>query len=375
MKKILKMSAVLLALAVVLPGVFAAKTAKPKVDFYMETLAPQTWQIFFLLNAVNSRLPGELEMGVVPLVYKDEKGGWKLGQSRGDGLEEAKRLVLIKKLYKGKLWNYMSGRSLNPWPDGWRDAARFAGIDPAALDSAVEKQGDAALEKAFEEREKLALNFPAVFINGVPYTGDFSVVAVLEYVNGLLPAEKRAAIPALPKVAPENRAKMFAVVADSGNFGQANEQLAGGFKKLLEPLDPVFTQVTVSQAKKMKEFDGVNIDFLPFYAVASNSAVNKILDSNIKSGVLIKNGGLISVSNSGRPGIFLNKQAKEKTLEIFVMSQCPYGIQAMNSFAESVKAKVIPEDVKLRLRYITTVTEKEGKKNYSSLHGSGEWEE
>ena len=58
-------------------------------------------------------------------------------------------------------------------------------------------------------------------------------------------------------------------------------------------------------------------------------------------------------------------------MEIFVMSQCPYGVMAENLVLEGQKAGV-PAAKDVRIRYIVDYSDANG---FNSLHGSGEWEE
>ncbi|WP_424246090.1 protein-disulfide isomerase [Elusimicrobium posterum] len=68
----------------------------------------------------------------------------------------------------------------------------------------------------------------------------------------------------------------------------------------------------------------------------------------------------------------MDKKAQKNVLEIFVMSQCPYGVMAENKYIDALKAGKTNKDIKVKLRYIVTDM---GDGNFRSLHGSAEWEE
>ena len=57
------------------------------------------------------------------------------------------------------------------------------------------------------------------------------------------------------------------------------------------------------------------------------------------------------------------------------MSQCPFGTQAENSLIEAVKKKLIPDKIRVRIRYIADVTGSGTQRSFRSLHGPAEWEE
>lgn len=54
------------------------------------------------------------------------------------------------------------------------------------------------------------------------------------------------------------------------------------------------------------------------------------------------------------------------------MSQCPYGAMAENMVIQAQKDGKLPADKEIKIRYIVSYSDKDG---FSSLHGSGEWEE
>jgi len=60
-------------------------------------------------------------------------------------------------------------------------------------------------------------------------------------------------------------------------------------------------------------------------------------------------------------------------LELFVMSQCPYGVMAENKIIEARKAGKLPKDKEIKIRYI--VNYDAASDTFSSLHGQAEWEE
>ena len=96
------------------------------------------------------------------------------------------------------------------------------------------------------------------------------------------------------------------------------------------------------------------------------------LAQHIQYGVAIEKDEFIALPKQTRQGVLPNKEAKPGVLELFVMSQCPYGAMAENKIIEAQKAGKLPEDKDIRVRYIVNYSDKDG---FSSLHGSAEWEE
>ena len=80
----------------------------------------------------------------------------------------------------------------------------------------------------------------------------------------------------------------------------------------------------------------------------------------------------IVLPHQTRPGVFANKEEKPGVMELFVMSQCPYGVRAEDLIIKAKKDGKFPKDKTVRVRYIVDYHPERG---FSSLHGSGEWEE
>ena len=118
---------------------FVPAAAAVQVDMFWGSMDRQSWHAYFLLDAARKRMADNLDIKVTCLVDKSEDGSWK--SSRGpQGLEESMRMAVLQRFYPEHFWNYLTGRSLNSWEGGWRDAARFAGVDPARLEKRVEEK-------------------------------------------------------------------------------------------------------------------------------------------------------------------------------------------------------------------------------------------
>jgi len=132
--------------------------------------------------------------------------------------------------------------------------------------------------------------------------------------------------------------------------------------------------VTVDRKKALKDskYKGLNLDYMPLYLVEKNKFTEEKFADAIKYGQLRTSGNFIVFEKQTGNGIDLTKKAVPNQLEVFVMSQCPYGVLAENKLIEAVKQGKMPKNVKVNIRYILNGDVASG---FSSLHGSGEWEE
>lgn len=376
MKRLFVVCALVLTALCCRPAFCAELADKPRIDVYFEAASQNSWQMLLILNAVETRMPGRLAISAIPLVMKDKNGGFSAGTTGQEGLDEAARMLTMRKLYTDRAWFYAVGRSMSPWADGWRDAAQYAGVSPERLETGVSQVSKNELALAADAQERIGLRFPMLFINDEPYSGEYGLIPLLTAFNNALPKVKRVNIPQ-SEFSEKNRAYVYVVVADDGKgpAGKEDPQLSAGIKRIIKQHRPIFRTVSYSKLAGMPEFKGVNADFLPFYSIKDNPAVAKTLDYPIKNGLIVKQGEMLVIKDTGRPGVFINRERKPRHLDIFVMAQCPFCSQVIGSLIENRKNKTLPADVTMDVHYIVSVTTSAAGPKFESLHGTAEWEE
>ena len=163
------------------------------------------------------------------------------------------------------------------------------------------------------------------------------------------------------------------IIVQSGEYtaGQEDPRLTAGIAQFLgmEPSVTKFTQLEASQDPSLANLD---YSFLPVYLVKKSKAVENKMSDYLKRGYVQDVGDYILIPHPTRTGVYTNKEGTEKQMEIFVMSQCPYGVMAENAIIEAKKQGVFPQDKTVKIRYIVDYDRSRG---FSSLHGSAEWEE
>ena len=163
------------------------------------------------------------------------------------------------------------------------------------------------------------------------------------------------------------------VVVESEQYaaGKHDPQLSAGIANFLGAEEKV-EKVSYEQAKQNPAMANLDLSFLPLYLIKKNPQVREKLAQHIAAGYALENDDYIILPRVSHTGVYETKSANTGVLEIFVMSQCPYGVMAENLVIEAHKAGNIPADKTVKLRYIVNYDEKSG---FQSLHGSGEWEE
>lgn len=195
------------------------------------------------------------------------------------------------------------------------------------------------------------------------------VFLVATLVSGSLfaaPAAKASKKAAGPK-------KVNVVVIESGEYvaGQEDPYLTANLGKFLEAT-PEVTKLTALEAAKQVDLAGISYDFLPLYLVEKNEVVRTKFAEPIQKGFLQETDKYIILPHQTRTGVYTQRESVPNVMELFVMSQCPYGVRAEDFIIQAQKDGKLPQDKQIKVRYIVNYDEQRG---FSSLHGSGEWEE
>jgi len=346
----------------------APKAAPGSVELYLEAMDGQGWQWFFLADTARRRLPGA-ELKVYPLVSRSEDGVFVSRRGEAE-LTEAVRLAVIFKAWPARLLNYLNARSLSPSADGWKDAALFAGINPDELEKKAASDGPAALEAAHKRSTAAGVSETSIFLAGRRYEGSQRLLPLYDAINASLPAAKRVPQPAGYKPAPKAPPPGFWVVVSSG--AKKNDALVGVFDRYFEGIKPVV--LDYDSAERAAQFP--ELAFLPSYIIAGTPEARTRLANELQAGLFAEKGGFLVYEDRQRRGVYASRPEKKNTLEVFVMSQCPFGALAETSLLDAEKGKLLPEGLNLEIHFIGDAKKDDkGGWTFSSLHGQPEWEE
>lgn len=163
------------------------------------------------------------------------------------------------------------------------------------------------------------------------------------------------------------------IIVESGEYkaGQEDARLTAGIGQFLG-MEPAVTKMTQMQALQDESLANLDYSFLPLYIIKKTDAVRAKMEEPLKRGFALETANYIVLPHQTRTGVYTTKEAKKDVMEIFVMSQCPYGVMAENAVIEAKKRGDFPKDKTVRVRYIVSYDPNQG---FSSLHGSAEWEE
>lgn len=159
--------------------------------------------------------------------------------------------------------------------------------------------------------------------------------------------------------------------------GGQDQNLNGGLENFIKGqnnpnnVEVKFVDVDREAALKDPKYEGLNLDYMPLYLVEKNKITEEKFAEAIKYGQLKANNDFIIFEKQTGNGVYVNRKPIPNQLEIFVMSQCPYGVQAEERIINAMKLDKLPKNVNINIRYIAS----EDGNSFNSLHGSAEWEE
>ncbi len=181
------------------------------------------------------------------------------------------------------------------------------------------------------------------------------------------------AVAAQKEKAKNKQTKAEFIVVESGEYasGREDARLTAGLGQFLG-MEPVVTKMTQLQAMQDETLANLDYSFLPLYLVKKTDEVRAKMELPLKQGIAQETADYIVLAHQTRTGVYTNKEAVNNVMEIFVMSQCPYGVMAENAVIEAKKSGEFPKDKVVKLRYIVNYDPARG---FTSLHGSAEWEE
>lgn len=194
----------------------------------------------------------------------------------------------------------------------------------------------------------------------------FAVVISLALFANVALAAKSAPAKAAVKEVP-----VTVIVMDDDATGGVDISLNNALEQVLGVKLKLET-VNRSAALNNPAYQGLNLDFMPLYLVEMTDLVKEKFDQYIKAGQMRVQNGKMILEHQTRNGVYANKELRPNELDLYVMSQCPYGVRAENQIIDLMKLERLPKDLKINVRYIVS----EGADgSINSLHGSAEWEE
>lgn len=334
---------------------------------------PASWQRFVFADRMAGSVFTGLGLHVEPLAPSAKE----LEQLPNERKEELGAHLEIYKKSPALYRRFLQVLALAPSHISWQEGATLAGLSPEDLAKSLEGE---ALEKILAAARAVSDQGPGLFLDKVEIAWESQLMAMAGQVNKNLPAGEQ--VPGIKEIAKVPRPKVEVIVINPGQVASWAKIEAKALAHLKNmPWDAEFQTLdsAQSQAKPLlKEAEG---SFLPMVLFrAKDEAGRKMLDDFAAKGALEKKGkkqDLYLAEGFASSGVLLDqKETNGKNLQLFIMSQCPYGVAAQKALLHLEEEKKMPSGIKISYHYIVDKTEdKDGKAAFRSLHGTGELEE
>jgi 2-hydroxychromene-2-carboxylate isomerase len=275
-------------------------------------------------------------------------------------------------------------------PDNWQACAKETGMPVDQLAGCFEgPEGNTLLKASFDKAAaRNARGSPTIYIGGKPYNGGRSEMAFSRGICAAYTKEKPALCASLPPpvqvpVTVLTDARCKDCRADfwqkrlEGMFPGAQVKIVDygtdDGKKLYDTLkSPLLPAILFGQEVKqaddynrVQRFLTPNGDFLQFQTGARFDPTKEICDNKVDD----TNNGKVDCDDADCANAMECRKEIPKKLEVFVMSQCPFGVQALNSMKEVLAA--FENKIQFEVHFIADA-QGDG---FKALHGQPEVDE
>jgi glutaredoxin len=374
----------------------AAVGKKAKIEMFVMSQCPYGVQVENAIVPVKKDLGDRLDVSVGYIGRGDKSNFTSLhgpAEVKGDIAQ-----LCANKLAPAKTIDFIACQNKNARAvdTNWKDCAKEVGINEAKLTKCLEgDEGKTLLAASFEEAQKRgAQGSPTMFLNGQPYQGGRKTRDFLRAACDSLTTDKPEACKNIPEP-PVVDAIFFSdtrcAKCDIKGLEPRLKSELGGLKvkhvdymsdegkKLyadLQKAKPTFKFLPTILLDKSVEKDQEGYASLKHYLHPLGDyievAVGGKFDptAEICDNKIDDNGnGKIDCDDPACTQSMACRTARPKTLELFVMSQCPYGAKAL--IATNDLAQHFGNDLNLEVHYIGNGNES----SLQSMHGQGEVDE
>ena len=286
---------------------------------------------------------------------------------KGNLLREQLQLMYVRQNYPEKMYDYVACGEYDPPKVTCQailklDFAQFKEQEPALT---------AMLKAEAIEAAKLEIkNSPSIYINDKPYLRTSYLAELLPTVNAMLPKDKRISSIRVDDVYPP--AKLF-TMGSGGKIGARDTAWEAKMMRGFPNLEIIDLDKNLDKNKKLVEKLGIK--YFPAYFFAPDLKKNTELFTAFTQRGLITPAADHYVFRYPGPRELIGQKPAPGELTLFVMSQCPFGVQAENTILQALKQKTLPENFRLKLRFIVRPGAEKDSPKWTSMHGTAELDE
>jgi len=340
---------------VVLPGNNKNTSSGVPIELFVMSQCPYGTQaedvVIPVINAFGDKVDFKLYF-----IASENENGFTSKHGLPEVNEDIRQACIQEKVSQKKFFDYLTcvNQDITIVENTWETCAEQSGINVSEITScSTGKEGKALFSENIKRGQELAVGgSPTYYINNEKYTGGRDAQSLTRFLCSSIDVEVCSTLP------PETEVNLFVV-----NDFACNECNADSIVLQLESLFPKLNlkKIDFTSAEGKEILDKFQAETVPFF----------YFDSSIEQHYNWENFKLYTEEVDGLHALnytgtkFFNRTLKPNHIDLFVMSQCPFGTAAENNLKEVVEA--IP-DMTFNLYFIAS--EKED--GFVSKHGQVE---
>ncbi|MBR6421318.1 hypothetical protein IKS86_01200 [bacterium] len=368
---------------------------KVKLSFHVMSKCPYGVQVMNAIKPTLDKLGNAVDFELNYIGYEKE-GGWM--PMHGETERNGDKIFLCAKKHLPK--DYMNlivcmNKESRKIPENFESCAKELNLNVAKVNACKDgDEGEQILLESYKfSKSKGANGSPTIYLQDQPYRGGRTSNDFLRAICN----EYKTAKPEVCSSIPEPAKVKVTVISDKRCKDCRPEALIGQLKNMFPGLIPETIDYSDEKAQEQyKKFAEAGFKTLPIIAfeesVEKEEEYQKIARWAVKAGgaILLRVGAKFDptkeICDNGMDDTGNGKvdcaddDCKEEMLcrkeipgrvDLFVMSQCPYGVMALNAMKEVFEA-FKDDKLDFHVNYIANETEP-GK--FNALHGQGEVDE
>ncbi len=378
---------------------------KPKpaqVDLYVMGLCPFSAQLENTLALILQEKKAPVQINFYYIANETADGN--MNSLRGAAeVEEDMRQLVIGKYYPDQFWKYLQSRNTD-YRTEWKTHAYWAGLSPAEIGKKVSEEGKALLRENIKKSSELGVkNSPTLYINGQLYMGNRSLPALTlalsknekgEKISTSLPdcfsdsdcagssptESSRCVGGGTPKSKCESLTIPLTVIIPKSDF-QLDSRPMDILTQEVPNLKPAVQRVVWDSPEGKGWLEKIPARALPFYVWGENfallDAVPTLETHRMVQSLEGANGRKIYRLSPEfvQPNFYLDRPRQPNQLDLFVMSQCPFGTWAENQILPVARQNGITVNIHYIITEQIPTPSDPQSATLSSLHGPSELEE
>jgi len=330
-------------------------SGKPLVELFVMSQCPYGTQAEDALIPVIQSFENKIDFKL-NFIASESDSGFSSLHGQPEVNEDIRQVCIAEKYSQEKLFDYLTcvNQDITNVESNWKTCAEQSGIDVSAIEScSTGEEGKNLLKENIKRSNELMIgSSPSYYINNEPYSGGRASLDLTRTFCSFVEAEVCSTLPE------ETEVNLF-VVNDPECVQCDADTIIAQLQSLFPNLNTTKIDFTSDKGKEM--LDKFQAETVPFFYFDSTATEHYNWDQF--SYYTQENDGLYSLNYLGTK--FFNRTVKENHIDLFVMSQCPYGTLAETNMKEVAEA--IP-DMTYNLYFIASETET----GFDSLHGQVE---